>query len=245
MTTELTKKEIEDILDKILVFCGPPPPEQKGTDTEMMVKVPFCGLYDSPVTAGCDFEEELLKDSLLDRLLYGTTTKAQIESGAEYVGDFELDMREVYDKWIQAVEHVVKESTGVELSLRFANIWSPMEYNFYSDVLCVWADKASMRKLIDYVLSTPECKKRLDELVEKATTPRDGYMPFYSPEDYDYSRDDIKDVMYEFIFIAAIHDCPIQITDVFWDSWERNVYEAGQLAKIYEKERSKNTDTEG
>lgn len=230
MGKHYTDEEINDLLKDYTVVYGPEPNDEPGSPDEMAVQVPFCGLYNSPVTAECDRQEEYELDYIHEVLQSGEADPSDF-----HLGEWEMDMASVYDCWIECVQVEVKERTGIDVNMRFHSIISPREYNFYSDLLIAWVDKKGMRKLINYVLADPALSKTLEEEVRDVCTPSSGYVPLHDEREFDWSRDDLPDIFYELIFKALTPDWYDVLLERWWDKDNPEFYPAGELEEIYKK----------
>ena len=144
------------------------------TENEILIQVPFIGTYEA-----------------LDRLI-----DSEVEREAEYL---EENPQEGYEDGFTASFDMVSFLRGYvgdianmcELpSLKFQYLSSPREYNFSTDKIICSVDKNELWELYSERL----VMTHYGNTVREATTPRDGYSPFYDEEDCYYkSADDFSD----------------------------------------------------
>lgn len=212
------------------VLFGTDPDINPIQDGEVEVEIPFCGLYQSILCQICDNESDRTEENALDEWLDASDEdKKEIEECYRNL-QLRLDMKDIYNQWIDFIENIVREETGVDASMRLAGCWSPSEYNFHSDQLTVYIKKETLRKLVDWAFNNDACKERLDTLVTRYTTPSSGYVPYYDKEDFDGWPTDLKPCQHCLLFVAITYVAGYEsIGDMevaFYDACEPTFYEA-------------------
>lgn len=174
-------------------------PEDKNDYVE--VEIPFCGTYDSVISQCADHDvewrlepdnwenydkQELAMSSVfrdfiaeLDsndvELIQQKRTRLEVQ----YV----LDMNYYLKCYIGMVQNALETQLGhpFERNLVLNEMVSPREYNFTTDTLWVYMHKVDWEALQPKkILQTEEYK----EYAKPLYTSRDGYIPYYSKEDY-------------------------------------------------------------
>lgn len=180
------------------------------------VEVPFCGLYESVISAFLDNTLERETEYIYDELRAGNTEVLD-NVNIPYV----LDVRKACGVWIEQLEEYIEENTGMKFELAFAELFHPREYNFASDKLFCWMDKKDVKRLLKYIESSEKRVEILDELIDDACTSRSGYMPYYDKEDFQPLSDECPACFYELMFEAALPKyCEGEIGVWWYDAFE-------------------------
>ena len=127
------------------------------------VEVPFCGLYESVISAYLDNTLERETEYIYDELRAGNTEVLD-NVNIPYV----LDVRKACGVWIEQLEEYIEENTGMKFELAFAELFHPREYNFATDKLFCWMQKSDVKRLLKYIKSSEKRAEILDELIDDA-----------------------------------------------------------------------------
>lgn len=139
-------------------------------DNEVEIQVPFIGTYEAL---------DRLIDSDVERELEWRTDEKLPE-----VVSAQFDMHRYLTDYVGEIADIC----GLP-SLKFRYLSSPAYYNFSTDKIICSVDKNELWELYHDRMGLGHYHKA----VREATTPRDGYMPFYDEEDCRYdSPDDFK-----------------------------------------------------
>lgn len=128
----------------------------------MEIYINFGGFY------GSRYEGllESIEDSLIDE---------------ESPEDQELDYTKVYDLYSKEIVNFFNEE--FKTNVKFVELSSPKEYNFYTDKIVVEAEEKDLKKILRKINKDFELKDEVLESVKQATTMRDGYIPYYDKEE--------------------------------------------------------------
>lgn len=106
---------------------------------------------------------------------YGSTHEDRIDNIVEsweiYNPNYRAGMVKYAEKYVDFINEFTVHS------LKFIELVSPREYNFGTDSITVEMSDGDYARLIE---ATDDAK--LEEMIKEATTPRDGFIPFYTPE---------------------------------------------------------------
>lgn len=180
------------------------------------VEVPFCGLYESVISACLDNTLERETEYIYDELRAGNTEVLD-NMNIPYV----LDVRKACGVWIDNLVEYIEENTDMKFELAFAELYHPREYNFETDKLFCWMKKSDIKKLLNYIESSEKRVETLNELVHDACTSRDGYIPYYKEDDFQPLNEGCPACFYEFMFEAALpFNCESEIGVRWYDVFE-------------------------
>lgn len=141
----------------------------------METRIPFRGFYQGVWNDGLDSAFESLVDSLCED--YPELERREIEAIVPDKAKYELAFDKIAEKYVGAFQDWLEVNCGLKITLRYAALNSPKEYNFTTDR--IFAD-------IDLVDARVAFKKAGREEVAKAAkalfTSRSGFISFYDPD---------------------------------------------------------------
>lgn len=123
---------------------------------------------------------------------------------------WEIDWKKF--KTLYSKELVEFMNDKMNLDLKFIQLWQPREYNFYTDEIDVEFTKSTIFKAVE-ILEEYEMEEDYYELIEKYTTSRDGYIPYYTKEEFSEDEELMMGVYLELIF------------EIFWEEFEGEWYD--------------------
>lgn len=128
----------------------------------MEIYINFGGFY------GSRYEGllESIEDSLIDE---------------ESPEDQELDYTKVYDLYSKEIVSFFNEE--FKTNVKFVELSSPREYNFYTDKIVIEAEEKDLKKILRKINKDFDLKDEVLESVKQETTMRDGYIPYYDKEE--------------------------------------------------------------
>lgn len=176
-----------------------------------LIAIPFEGFYNSQLDYELDSEAEQ------DRDYFELEGEDSDEIDVEYP---EPNWKKIHiavaEKYCEKYNSEFYTATGINLNIKFKELWSPKEYNFETDRIYAYADEGALNKVIAKI-GLAKIRKELRE----AYAPRDGYMPFSSTlvsiEDKPKNFPDLffKDVILELLFNSEmIYNDDSFLTDV-------------------------------
>lgn len=140
------------------------------SENEILIQVPFIGTYealDRCIDSNMECEADWRESENLPPV------------------DYKFRMRDYLVAYVGEISDICKLP-----SLKFQYLSSPAYYNFETDKIVCSVDKNELWKLYSEGLPVTH----YDHAVREATTPRDGYSPYYSEDDCYYeSADDFVD----------------------------------------------------
>lgn len=183
----------------------------KAPEGTLLCKIPFPGFYESEITFDASMWEEyeyifIKEEADKERELFVLHNKPVVEEDA------------VCKDYLDSLMDLLKIK-GIE----YAGVTSPKEYNFETDALWAYVPKDALKVLLKNV-----DRNILQECIKQATTPSDGYFPFFKEKDcafYDEaSWDDIQPVLWALVFDAALATEDLTIADVYSRQVDRNPF---------------------
>lgn len=133
----------------------------------MLMRIPFDGFYQSESMAQLedDFHE-------FDVVQVGFTQDQMLE---------EVNWKQVFEDFARLFAEKTQEELndlGMNIEFTFAELISPKEYNFETDVILVELPDLDTSALV--LTAHKNCYTTFKEVVEDLFTPRSGFIPFYS-----------------------------------------------------------------
>lgn len=164
------------------------------------VQIPFCGTYETILSSKADdvayiLTHECWNDRTRQELLNSKVFKEFLTDLEEYeieainnkervldIG-FSVNLEQYLVEYIAYVQHVLEQQIGhpFERNLVLSEMVSPKEYNFTTDTLWAYMHKDDWEALKPKEVMETDAYK---EWAKPLYTPRDGYFPWYSEEDY-------------------------------------------------------------
>lgn len=158
--------------------------------TDFVTRLPFPGFYESELSAAVDWEAETRAEWYaelqgdVDSRDYIADPLLRIE--ADRIGELfseHSDFSKAYDlvarEWVEAFDTVFATETGLHLNLRFESMSSPREYNFSTDRVFAYLDRAAALKLRAMAIAD---RDRLAKVVGDNFTSYSGFVSFYSDD---------------------------------------------------------------
>ena len=138
----------------------------------------------------------------------------------------EIDSDKLHDtataeNWQQAhkqycIEYINKLNEKLDTEIIFKSLDSPREYNFKTDVILADIAHKDSLKLFEYIKEN-DLKSEVIELIEQATTSRDGYSPFYDYADFFMleNRDLLLTCLLDAIITELNEDYPFMVDEFY------------------------------
>jgi hypothetical protein len=153
------------------------------------------------------------------------------EMGVEILYDY-LDwnndkyQKEVAEHYSGEMETVLVNE-GYITSMKFQKLWSPREYNFYTDLIyvAIGITAENHAKIVEWV---KENRESFDSAIKEKFTSHDGFMSKHSNDGDEWfemlinDEFDDDDVQYTFIFETIIKEDELKDDDSIQDGWQGN-----------------------
>lgn len=155
------------------------------TDT-VSIKIPFCGLYESPLSHELDYVEEREAEWLAERQEEdGIAHELRLEASdfGEIlfdVTDYSLAHEAIARDYAETFGHKADVVFGFKAGFEFEEMTSPRFYNFETDRLFCRVPFATVERF--FAISEAEGHKTLARVIRQRHTSYDGFISFYRNE---------------------------------------------------------------
>lgn len=172
----------------------------KPADHQVVVKIPFCGTYG------------YLSDYLDGEMEREREYHEQEEDPREEI-EYHFDLGAFCKDYVEWLADSLKLKT-----LKFQEMTSPKYYNFETDKIWCIIDKSELWELYQKVKNHPQGSVYLQAEIGEATTSRDGYWAFYSPEDCEWEKpDDFDDTCAALLGLIVNALCSMYMDEYKYD----------------------------
>lgn len=134
---------------------------------KILTIIPFHGFYETSHSAALD-------DAVESFFQYDDHGNSNIPDDVYITTNYHKWFIEYSKAYVVAFNDFFKDETGIELGLEFESLNSPKEYNFTTDRIYCYTNKAALNALYDKVTT-----ENLAARVKERFTSRDGFISFY------------------------------------------------------------------
>ena len=162
------------------------------------------------------------------------------ESIKEFLYENNLDFWEVVDYketyknysriFLDAFTEDLNSEYNMNLSLEFIGLDSPKYYNYGTDKIEFKTD-FSEAKVREFLFNNEDVQERLENEIDDITTPRDGYIPFYTFKQIMFENKD--NTLISCFFDSLVHG--FEQDKYFYEDIHENISEATILDKQFKK----------